>query len=238
MDTRRGIFFLQLVYLAVLIALAALYFTDVITPRHFLGSVPLAVPWFGALGAVLISLTGVFEHRADWLPSWKYWHWARPFVGATVGVVAVLIFQAGILAVGESVTPDDTNQNQETTNILYYLIAFLVGYREAAFREMIKRLGDVILVPAGSAGGTPTITKLEPKSVRYDKGGKVDVFGSGLSRMYSVKFGTEEATEYGPISDVHFSVTAPPAKEAESTHVIVVFRDGSTLTYPFVYATT
>ena len=238
MESRRAIFFLQLVYLGTLIAVAVLYFTDVITPRHFLGSVPLAVPWFGALGAVIISLTGVFEHYRDWLPSWKYWHWARPFVGAVVGVVAVLIFQAGILAVGESVNPDDTNQAQDTTNILYYLIAFLVGYREAAFREMIKRLGDVILVPAGSPGGMPTIARIDPKSVRYDEGGPVNVFGTGLSRMHSVKFGNEEATEFGAISDIHFRVTAPKAASAETTEMIVVFRDGTTLSYPFVYSTT
>ena len=235
MGTRPAIFFLQLVYLGALIALAVLYFTDVITPRQFIGSVPVAVPWFGALGAVLISLTGVFEHYRDWLPSWKYWHWSRPFVGAAVGVIAVLIFQAGILAVGSTVNPDETDR---PTNILYYLIAFLVGYREAAFREMIKRLGDVVLVPAAGAGGTPTITKIEPKSVRYDKGGKVNVFGSGLSHMQSVKFGTQEVTEFGPISDVHFEVSAPKAVATETTDLIVVFRDGTTLSYPFVYAAT
>jgi hypothetical protein len=229
------VFFLQLVYLGVLIGLAALYFTDVIRPRHFLGSVPIAVLWYGALGAVLISLTGVFEHNADWLDSWKYWHWARPFVGATVGVVSVLVFQAGILAVGETVDP---HRKGQATNLLYYLIAFLVGYREAAFRELVKRLGDVILVPAGSAGGTPTITKVDPQEQRYDKGGPVDVFGTGLSRLQSVKFGQNEATEFGPISDVHFRVTAPIADDPETTNAIVVFRDGTSLSYPFRYTQT
>ncbi len=184
-ESRSGVFSIQLFYLAALITVAALYFTEVITPRHFIGSVPVAVPWFGALGAVLISLTGVFEHTADWLPSYKFWHWSRPLVGAVVGVVSVLIFQAGILAVGESVNP---RGNESAKNLLYYLIAFLVGYREAAFREMIKRLGDVILVPAGTTGGIPTITSIEPKDVPAATGGKVTIIGTGLSRIQSVKF--------------------------------------------------
>lgn len=104
---RRGfVFTVALVYLAALVVVAILYFTDVIHPRGRIGTVPTPVPWFGALGAVIISLTGVFEHAADWRPSYRFWHLSRPFVGATVGVIAVLVFQAGILAVGEDVKPE------------------------------------------------------------------------------------------------------------------------------------
>jgi len=34
--------------------------------------VPVGVPWFGAVGAVLISLTGVFAHEHDWDPNYPY----------------------------------------------------------------------------------------------------------------------------------------------------------------------
>src|SRR5205814_7605200 len=99
------------------------------------GPLPVGVAWFGALGAVLISLTGVFEHEHDWDASYWPWHVARPLVGVAVGVVSVLIMQAGILAVGSTPTKTDVPKN-----LLYYLVAFLVGYREETFRELIKRL--------------------------------------------------------------------------------------------------
>src|SRR5713226_2402958 len=97
---RGGVFFLQLVYLAALGALAGLYFNGVWIHRQTLGTVPIAVPWWGAVGAVLLSLSGVFEHRRDWLPSVAPWHWARPVFGVFMASFGVLVFQAGVLAVG------------------------------------------------------------------------------------------------------------------------------------------
>jgi hypothetical protein len=232
-STRGAIFFLQLVYLAALAAIAALYFTDVISPRQFIGSVPIAVPWFGALGAVVISLTGVFDHIGDWLPSYRYWHWARPAIGAVAGTIAVLIFQAGILAVGESVKPSGDSPSK---NLLYYLIAFLVGYREAAFREMIKRLGDVILVPAGGAtADVARIASVEPETDDVVGGRTISVTGTGLSNIQAVKFGDVEVTAFGPISDVQITFTSPPAAAPGVVTLLFIFRDGSALGRPFTY---
>src|SRR5579864_1151107 len=85
------------------------------------GPVPVGVPWFGALGAVLISLSGVFEHEHDWDEGMWPWHLARPLIGMALGVVSVLILQAEVLAVGSN--PDSTVPK----NVLYYLVAFVVG---------------------------------------------------------------------------------------------------------------
>jgi hypothetical protein len=230
--TRGAVFTIQLLYLGGLGALAALYFTDVITPRQFIGSVPIGVPWFGALGAVLISLTGVFEHYVDWLPSYRFWHWSRPLIGAAVGIVSVLIFQAGILAVGENVKPSGTSTSR---NVLYYLIAFLVGYREEAFRTLIRRLGDVILVPAGAVGGIPTIASITPARAPVGGGTDVVVTGTGLTAIQSVKFGQTEATDFGPISGIRFSVKAPRTTAPGDTTLLVTFRDGSQIVHPFTY---
>src|SRR5262249_49800073 len=44
-------------------------------PYLFGGMLPIAVPWFGALGAVTISLQGVFEwSERRWNPDYNYWH--------------------------------------------------------------------------------------------------------------------------------------------------------------------
>src|SRR2546421_2890608 len=110
---RDKIFAVEIVYLSIILILALLFFIK----RSFLcfvpdafGPVPLGVPWFGALGAVLISLTGVFEHEHDWDASYWPWHVARPLIGVAVAVVSVLILQAGVLAVGSTPIPD-TKEN-------------------------------------------------------------------------------------------------------------------------------
>ena len=122
---RTQTFKMALAYLLALLILGVLYALTVLSfmPDTFV-SVPVAVPWFGAVGAVLISLTGVFEHEHDWDDNYWPWHVARPFIGASLGVVSVLIFKAGILAVGSTPSPSPSIPN----NLLYYVMAFLVGY--------------------------------------------------------------------------------------------------------------
>src|ERR1700730_10476896 len=131
---RITVFVVELIYLGALLAAAALYIEQTFTLPGSLGTVPMPVPWFGALGAVLISLTGVFEHEKSWDPGYALWHYARPLIGASLGIVSVLIFQAGVASVGSNL---NTGSPGKSTNLLYYLVAFLVGYREETFRELI-----------------------------------------------------------------------------------------------------
>ena len=200
---RGAVFAVEMLYLLTLGALAILYFTDVIEPREKLGTVPTPVPWFGALGAVVISLTGVFAHYDRWLPSYRYWHWARPFIGATVGVVAVLIFQAGILAVGVDLQSTDNN-------VLYYVIAFFIGYKESAFRELLARVGEVILRPTETAEQVgPTITSVDPPSAPAATPTSVTIHGTGLGDA-QVAFDGNEVTAL-VATDRHVKVTTPIA---------------------------
>src|SRR5579864_2495573 len=175
---RKTTFGLALLYLTVILAIGLIFFVKrnllFFVPDAF-GPVPVGVPWFGALGAVLISLTGVLEHEHDWDDSYWPWHVARPLIGVAFGVVSVLILQAGVLSLastpmqpGSTSTPSATPTPQPTPTqpsstpqtpptssskipannyLLYYLVAFLVGYREETFRELIKRLVDIILAP-------------------------------------------------------------------------------------------
>jgi hypothetical protein len=101
----------------------------------FFGPVSFLVPWFGAVGAVSLSLQGGFERGADWDNDYCYWYWSRPLVGAVTSTVSALIFQSDILAVGGQLP------NQAHTaiakNLLYFLIAFIAGYREYVFRDLV-----------------------------------------------------------------------------------------------------
>lgn len=46
------------------------------------GPIPVGVTWWGALGGVTISLTGIFRHPRSWDDAHNGWHVARPVLGA------------------------------------------------------------------------------------------------------------------------------------------------------------
>ncbi|HEY6485245.1 MAG TPA: IPT/TIG domain-containing protein [Candidatus Cybelea sp.] len=245
-ERRAFVACVEIFYLLVLFALALLYFPPVGPALHVslpasFGSLPVGVPWFGALGAVIISLSGVFDHRNDWDPTWALWHFTRPLIGISLAIIAWLTFQAGILAVGSVPGPPGgataTQAVTAPTNLLYYLIAFVVGYREAVFRELIKRVSDVILTPSGGAGAgsaPPVVTSLKPASGHILGGDEVTISGSSLSGTTGVTFGGIAAPAVRINSDVEISVTTPPGGLGPVT-VTVTTSAGKANCGPFTY---
>lgn len=288
---RRTTFVLAFAYLAVILLVGLLYFVKrnvlCFVPASF-GPVPVGVPWFGALGAVLISLTGVFEHEHDWDESFWPWHVARPLVGATVSVVSVLILQAGFLSISATpiqssaaptptptptpalqtaATPAPTpvtkptpmpsptaaptpkgtgtptpapapaqtpRQNQSenskspvsNNNLLYYLVAFLVGYREETFRELIKRLVDVLLSPGNGGAAAPTIHAVNPAQAPHATATQVTITGAGFTSTQSVKFGAS-AAQFTVNADGKITATTPVMAAAGSVQLTVTTKGGS-----------
>lgn len=189
LDERKPTFFFlfSLFYLAALIlVLIAQWKGWIDVPELIPGVVPAAIPWFGALGAVTISLYGVFDHNQEWDAKWNPWHLARPFVGAILGTLAVMIFVGFINAAGlptDQGAPKDPIAGTTTTTVStpasgasdsepepapgrtarddlpYLVVAFVVGFREETFRKLIKRVVDVILGP-GIPGETPPASAL------------------------------------------------------------------------------
>lgn len=172
-----------------------------------LGIMPTGILWYGALGGVLISLTGVHEHRYDWDERFWPWYVTRPIIGATVATVAVLALQSGVLAIGASLPTASEGTPQ---HILYYLVAFVTGYRESTFRDLVKRLADVLFTSKETAAA-PVIEAVTPK--RGAAGAEVTIAGSGLSGVQLVRFGGVEAPSFRVASDgeLHATVPAPPA---------------------------
>jgi len=152
--TPCAVFTYDMFWLVVLGVIAALYANGTIPSVSSHNAVtslmPVSVPWFGAVGATVISLYGVFFHGDDWHPRWAYWHYGRPFVGAIFAVVAAMIF-LGVLRAAV-----DKSANLTSSSEVYVLdtLAFLVGYRERTFRELLKRFADLILAPGGVAAGS------------------------------------------------------------------------------------
>ena len=115
---------------------------------------PFVVPWMGTLGGVAISLVGVVEHSgSDWNPAvYGYWHLVRPIFGMLFGSVAVLII---VLVLTTVKVPTDTAGYTPTGEAVLGVFAFVVGYREATFRSLLKRVTDVILGPSGADQALP-----------------------------------------------------------------------------------
>jgi hypothetical protein len=279
---RKTTFILALLYLTVILAIGLIFFVKrdllfFVPDANAFGSVPLAVPWFGALGAVLISLTGVFEHEHDWDLSYWPWHVARPLIGVALGVVSVLIMQAGILAVGstpiqqptptpvstqtaatptptpaakptptptgavtQTPTPTSTPTSQGSTgqnqpgnskgpvpsNLLYYLVAFLVGYREETFRELMKRLVDIILAPGTVKATAPTIQAVSPLQAPHATPTQVVITGSGFTGTQSVKFGSA-AAQFTVNGDTRLTATTPVVAASGDVVITVTTKGGS-----------
>lgn len=163
--TARVFFYLGLIYTAVLLTSAAFYESKVpwnCKPYLLNGILPIAVPWFGALGAVTISLEGVFMWNQQWEPRFNYWHIGRPLFGAVLGTVAFFIFVVIVSAAGPgpsflgntAATPPSGTMKEYIT---FYVVAFLVGYREETFRDLIKRATDLILKPGTTTPPAPNV---------------------------------------------------------------------------------
>jgi hypothetical protein len=155
-------FWLGMGYTALLLLMATAYNLRSTGPRPMMlgGILPIAVPWFGALGAVTISLEGVFVWNSQWDRKFNYWHIGRPLFGAVLGIVAFFIF---VVTVAASGTPPkfldgDAASTSAKDFIVYYIVAFLVGYREETFRELIKRATDLILKPGSPTPSAPAVT--------------------------------------------------------------------------------
>jgi len=241
---RIVIFWVEVGFLTVLGILAWAYFTPTApawlrAPATF-GILPSGVLWFGALGGVLISLAGVHDHRYDWDPRYWTWHLVRPFVGAAVGTVAVIIIMSGILAVGADPTPaTDPDAGGaadgtvlDTKNLFYFLVSFMVGYREMHFRDLVKRLGDVLFTSEGTSK-PGKVMSVDPVKGPAAGGTLVKISGSGFEGASAVKFGAQEA-EFRATSDAQVEATTP-AGEPGTVAVIVEtpsgIRTGGSFTY-------
>jgi hypothetical protein len=153
-----GIFFaIDTIFLIVLLGAALLFATGAMPELHpdgrpgamFLTVIPYWVPWAGALGGISISLVGVARYAGDrWDANrYGYWHLARPFLGGVFGTFAVLI----VVLVLKTVTP----QTIINTSVPYTpqgvavlcVFAYVVGFREETFRDLVLKVVDDILGP-------------------------------------------------------------------------------------------
>jgi drug/metabolite transporter (DMT)-like permease len=143
-DLPRWLFPLEIGYVIALVAVLLLYHHNDAAHRLVpdpAGPIPLGVVWWGALGGVTISLTGIFRHPRSWDDAYNRWHIARPVLGAVMGTVGYLIFVVVIQAAG----PSEVEAGNGSP--IFYLVAFLLGYREQVFRDVLRKAVDTLIAP-------------------------------------------------------------------------------------------
>lgn len=115
---------------------------------HSYGHIPVEVPWFGAVGGCLVSFGGIFRYNRQWNPAYEYWHPVRPLIGTfTGGIACVLLLALLRAAAGHNISNDPA---------VFDGAAFVFGFAEESFRQLITALTNVFVKPgSGGAGPTP-----------------------------------------------------------------------------------
>jgi hypothetical protein len=184
--------------------------------------VPLWIPWGGALGGATISLVGVAKHAHDWNPArYRWWHLSRSFLGSVSGTFAVLL----VVFVLQSVAPEVTDNGYDPKGIAVLTgIAFVVGYREETFRELIKRVVDLVLGPAPSAGGdtvafVPDVVDFGQVSAEKEHPAAVYLFNSSADTIH-----VSTAALTPSVSNVSFSAEDANLPPQESWKLTVTWN--------------
>jgi hypothetical protein len=145
-----------------LVVLVGLFFIWILTPSfreqlpklygHNPG-IPVEVPWFGAIGGLAASLGGIaFYGHGGWSDRFNYWHPFKPALGAITGGVSCLLLVV-ILRAGTG------NAKITTDPTTFDASAFVFGYAEEAFRELIRAVTNIFIKPADK----PQSNAAEPK---------------------------------------------------------------------------
>ncbi len=146
----KGIFYLELGYIILLAALIAFYamwsgFRNALPIS--LGPLPLGVVWFGSVGGVVAGFRGIYGYNHNWDSSYNYWHYTRPIFGAVTGAIGSLIYWV-LLRFG------NTSTTIKVDRVMFYVVAFVLGFSDKAFIELLTNITDVIIKPGQSKAGS------------------------------------------------------------------------------------
>ena len=141
---------LAVAYLAALIALFLTYVMVAWLRAHLpanLGQLPVGVVWFGATGAVMASLYGIFVYNQKWDTSYNYWHYCRPLFGAVTGSIGALIYLVLLHLGSASIVKVDP--------LTFYVVAFVLDFADKSFMQLLQNVTTVIIKPGNQTPKTP-----------------------------------------------------------------------------------
>ena len=178
--------------------------------------------WCGALGGIVISLKGIYEHgsgkqQKGWDHSYNLWHLGRPVSGAITGVITLVLLQA-------------LNPSSPVTPMIAYAAAFILGTQERRFFEFLFQVGRIIVqVPEEKGTDALRITDVQPRRGRADdviivcgtafaSGASITIGGRPLGNVTVSGDGTAAAgvvPDHAP-GDVAVAVTNPNGASVSS----------------------
>ena len=162
----KRIFYFELGYIVVLMVLFAVYATWSWARHavpHNLGPLPLGVIWFGSVGGVVAGFRGIYSYNNQWDSSYDYWHYTRPIFGAVTGAIGSLIYWVS-LHLGSTNT---VKVDRDT----FYVAAFVLGFSDKAFIELLKNVTDVIIKPGQKQTSSSDISGKKNSSLPTPQGG-------------------------------------------------------------------
>ena len=101
-------------------------------------SLPISCGLLGGLGGIIYCLRAVYLNRAvrkNWDADWHIWYYIRPIVSMLCGFASFLFLKAGLLVL-------EASQNQSSTNLGFYALAFIAGLNVDNFIAKIENIAE------------------------------------------------------------------------------------------------
>ena len=142
------------------------------------GIVPAFVPWAGALGGVTISLIGCVRYSRAWDAKMNLWHALRPILGAIAASIGFVILVLVLKAAAGTQFATDVIPTNPASQGLFFILGFLLGFREGLFLELVQKIANMILTTG--TPGTKTQVELDRDAIEF---GEVVIGGAPTSTV-------------------------------------------------------
>jgi len=224
-NMRTKIFIYDLVVIAVLLAIGVSYFKRPdwfdIGGEHVSVNLSIHCIWFGALGGIIISLKGVYDHASGGVP-WKddfnLWHIGRPVSGGIAGLMTFLLLQ-----LASSNIPSEP---------VAYAAAFIFGTQERRFFGLLSEVARLIVqVPSETTQRPLTLASIAPN--QGTAGTPIKIVGAGFDPKATATLGGAAIGNL-EVKDATSITGLAPAKPAgvDEADLVVTNPDGTSATLP------
>jgi len=179
---RTRVFVFDIVVFFVLILLGWMYFAPSVMLQNLippqLQGTPIYAVWFGALGGIIISLKGVYDHGPrEWQDAYNLWHYGRPISGAIAGGVILLLLKA----VG----------GDELSWPVALATAFIIGTQERRFFNFLYEVARLLVqVPGDPQDEAISVMEIHPD--RGPRGTELRILGKGFDPAATVWVGSSK----------------------------------------------
>jgi len=224
-NLRTKIFIYDVVVIAVLLAIGVLYFKRPdwfdIGGEHASVNLSIHCIWFGAMGGIIISLKGVYDHASGGVP-WKddfnLWHIGRPVSGGIAGLMTFLLLQ-----LASSNIPSEP---------VAYAAAFIFGTQERRFFGLLSEVARLIVqVPSETTQRPLTLASIAPN--QGTAGTPIKIVGAGFDPKATATLGGAAIGNL-EVKDATSITGLAPAKPAgvDEADLVVTNPDGTSATLP------